>query len=122
MKTRQSEKDSRHMGDTVYLSGVPFAWDGTRFRNREFEQAEWASYRRRFIVCAVVVLIAIVIANSIMNGLDWEAMTLSERAPYKMAGRIGLFLLLPAIYKLLVPQFPPKIFARVDEAIKKQLG
>lgn len=121
MEKHQGESTMYPAGYTVYVSEVPFVWDGSRFRNSEYERAEWASYRRRFLACVVLVLIAIVIANSVTNGMDWDAMTLSERAPYKTAGRIGLFLLLPAVYKLLVPRFPPRMFARVDEVIKNQL-
>ena len=89
-----SDPDTIPIGQLITLNEVPFEWDGTRFRNGQLEATWRADHGQRVKLFVIAGVIMALIAWAVLSGLDWDAMTLEERDPYKWAGRIAVFIMI----------------------------
>lgn len=115
--TRIARKTAYPHGTTVDVAGVPFTWTGTRFRNDDYEHAVCRAYLTKlggFVLVAIIAFVSVTIAT---NLLEWETMTLCERQPYTIVGRIMAIFFLVTAGRFLIPQFPPRLFDRINQMI-----
>jgi hypothetical protein len=115
------DTNSLTVGETIIFQGQTFRWDGFRFQNAEIESMARAQFIKRLVIVLTLGLIGILIAWLVMSGLDWEAMTLDERAPYKTAGRIAVLIYIPLIVALF-RAFPSDQTRNLDRTIRDHHG
>lgn len=118
---KQIRKYSAPKGTIATFDGLPFSWDGRQFRNKDFEKAVWITYLRRLVVFAIIIAVLLGVSFLILQGLDWEAMTLAERRPYKIAARAIAVPIAIFTFMTLIPRFPPKILFETSETIVAQI-
>ncbi len=115
------DPDTIPIGQLITLNDVQFEWDGTRFRNGQLEAIWRAEHGQRVKLFVIAGVIMALIAWAVLSGLDWDAMTLEERDPYKWAGRIAVFIMI-AKGRRMALNSPQSQIDRLDRMVRSQLG
>lgn len=109
------------IGRAVDLDGYTFVWNGGQFRNEYADRVIRSEWRRKLIRFLIALAVCVLATWWVMSGLDWDAMTLDERAPYKLAGRIVLIGLIVALVRL-HRSAPVVQTRRLDRMIREREG
>lgn len=109
------------VGQAITFEGHTFVWDGGQFRNELVDRVIRSEWRRQLIRFLIALAVCGLATWWVMSGLDWDTMTLDERAPYKLVGRIAVFVLIGALIRLL-HSTPESQARRVDQTIRAREG
>ena len=109
------------IGERLEFAGSWFTWDGRHFRNERAESELRAERIRRWRTLFFIAVVAFVAYLLIMSGLDWDRMSLEERAPYKGAGRIAVLVLLVLGVRAL-QNMPWTVVPDLDREVRQKYG
>ena len=109
------------LGRTVEFDGTTFVWNGGQFRNEDVDLVIRSEWRRKLIRFLIALTVCGLATWWVMSGLDWDAMTLDERAPYKLVGRIVLIGLIVALVRS-HRSAPVVLTSRLDRMIREREG